>query len=90
MPVQAKTEPLEFLYLETTETVFAAFTLLHGMGYRGSLSTVAGVGARMELSMSDAVTVSAAVGDVILYRAEGPTVIACMSLEAFTAGYDII
>lgn len=90
MPAQHKSEQLDFLYLETTDTVFSAFTLLHGMGYRGTLVTVAGTGVRMELSMSDAVTVSAGVGDVILYRSAGPTVVACMSLEAFTANYDVV
>ena len=90
MPYKAKTEPLEHLELTTTQQVFDAYVALHGMGYRGSLTTVAGPGASIAMNMSDAVPVSVAVGDVIAYRVEPLSVVACMSLEAWIAGYEPI
>lgn len=90
MTCQAKTEPLEVFSLDTVDIVFNAFNLLHGMGYQGSLTTSGEGNARIDMSMADAVPIAVSVGDVILYRAAGPTVVKCLTAEQFTAGYDIL
>lgn len=90
MTCQAKTEPLETFTLDTIDVVFNAFTLLHGMGYRGSLNATGESDARIDMSMADGVPIAVSVGDVILYRASGPTVVKCLTMEEFTAGYDIL
>jgi hypothetical protein len=88
MPCQAKTEPLEYLHLTSVQQVRDSEKLLYDIGYRGSFTTTNGAG-RLELSAPDAVPVSAAVGDVIVYRTSpAPQVVACKTWDEFVATFD--
>ena len=90
MPCQVKTEPLEYLQLETAQQVIDSYNMLRGIGYAGTLFTEGEV-ARIHMTMPDAVTVEAAVGDVILYKTSpAPAVVDCVSAQEFTTGYDIL
>jgi len=89
MTCQSKAEPLENLPFNTVQDLFNIYPTLYGMGYRGTLSTTASA-ARIDMTKANAITVSVGIGDVILYRAAGPTVVACVTAAEFVAGYDII
>jgi hypothetical protein len=68
MTIQAKREPLEFLHLDSVGAVINTYSTLYGMGYRGTLDTVGDVTAAINMALPNHVPISAAVGDVILYR----------------------
>lgn len=90
MTIQAKVEPLEYLSLDTVQAVLNAYTTLYGMGYRGGLDTT-GTSARIAMSQPNQAPVSAAVGDVIVYRnTSPPQVVECMTLTALSAKYQVV
>jgi hypothetical protein len=81
---------LQYLHLETVQQVLDSHQLLYNIGYRGSLNT-SGESARIDMQMSDAVTVGVAVGDVILYRVSpAPQIVSCKAWDDFNATFDII
>ena len=91
MTVQAKREPLEFLHLQDVTGVINTYTSLYGMGYRGILDTVGNETARLDMSLPDNVPVTAAVGDVILYRTSPAIqVVACISYDELVADYEAV
>ena len=95
MPYKLKSEPpVEPRNVDTISALFSTHQMLYDFGYRGSLTTTAsdgGESGRLDMVMDDSVPVSVSVGDVILYRTTpSPHVVACISHDAFTAGYETV
>ena len=99
MPYQVKPDPpVEPLHLDSMQTMFDTHKMLWDFGYRGGFTTtkseadgVVTESGRFDLVMDDAVPVSAALGDVILYRlAPSPQVVACIPADEFTKNYEAV
>jgi hypothetical protein len=96
MSYQLIPEPdVESLLLQTVQQCRDAEKMLYDMlGYRGSFSTTqhgsGGViteSARLDLVADGKVPVSTGTGEVIVYRASPPEVVACMTQAQFDVTY---
>lgn len=88
MACQLKTEPLEFLHLQTVQQVRDSEGLLYNIGYRGPFTTMSD-SARLDVQLPEHIDVHVTVGSVIVYRANPPTVVdCCATFEDFDARYD--